>query len=229
MTLADKRGTFCVFQAFSPVCSEGAKISGWRCIPDLVQLKRHLHNTVRAFRRLPQTFHSNVTNTCCSLWVCGSIYTHACVGFTHETLSKFKITSPINRWKPSQKGIQQRVGVTFSCSDLLEANCAVVFPPTCIRHTPPALGERFLGIPPSDCESSWRRASAGCDSRTAHSAHWKKGPGRWLEPRQEHLKAAINTSVTALYEGFRFTNVPSNIYFVNVFLPFINITAGTRR
>lgn len=61
--------------------------------------------------------------------------------------------------------------MTFNGSDLLEVNCAVVFTPTCIHHTPPALGERFLGIPPNDCESSRKRASAGCDLRTGHSGH----------------------------------------------------------
>lgn len=33
----------------------------------LGDLERQLHNTVRVFQWLSQTFHSNITNTCCSV------------------------------------------------------------------------------------------------------------------------------------------------------------------
>lgn len=61
------KGVTCLFKAFSPVCPKGANISGGHCISDLVELKRQLHNTVRTFQWVSQTFHSNITNTCCSL------------------------------------------------------------------------------------------------------------------------------------------------------------------
>lgn len=69
----------CAFKAFSHVCPEGANISGGRCISVLVELKRQLHNTVPTFQWLSQTFHSNITNTCCSviLMPAASIYTDA--------------------------------------------------------------------------------------------------------------------------------------------------------
>lgn len=52
----------------SPVYPKGANLSGGHCISDLVELKRQLHNTVRAFQWPPQTFHSNITDTCRSPW-----------------------------------------------------------------------------------------------------------------------------------------------------------------
>lgn len=58
---------------------KGANISGGHCISVLVELKRHLHNTGRAFQWLSQIFHSNITSTCCSviLMPAASIYTGA--------------------------------------------------------------------------------------------------------------------------------------------------------
>lgn len=52
----------------SPVYPKGANLPGGHCISDLVELKRQLHNTVRVFQWPPQTFHSNITDTCCSPW-----------------------------------------------------------------------------------------------------------------------------------------------------------------
>lgn len=54
--------------ARTPVHPEGANGSGGHCISDRPELKRQLHNTVRVFQWPPQTFHSNITDTCCSPW-----------------------------------------------------------------------------------------------------------------------------------------------------------------
>lgn len=71
--------TLGLFKAFWPVCTEGANISGGRCIFVLAELKRQLYNSVRTFQWLSQTFHSNITDTCCSviLMPAASIYTDA--------------------------------------------------------------------------------------------------------------------------------------------------------
>lgn len=158
----------------------------------------------------------------------GSIYTHACVGFADEIVSNFKITSPMNGWQRLNvwgETVSMRFNVfnlkqiallclhllVFIIHLLLWQRCFWVFLQMIVN---PAEGVYLLG-------ATWWQGSLLTETQA------REGRGSWVKASN-----IWNNVVKWLSQLFMWlTNIPLKYLYLRttLFLPFISISAGTRR